>query len=265
MHGYFRGRVLCLATGLLADKTIGTYRQMFQTLKNEIRRLTGNRWAPAICISDFEQSIVTAFETEFPNARVNGCYFHFAQNLWRKIQELGLAAAYRHNINLKRCLQKVMALGFVPLPVVRITYQNFLLRASTLRLINIYPNLQLFFNYFSNNYMNGNFQPLMWNVYQRRMEFRTNNFVESYHSRWNNAVGVRHPSLWYFIRVLKDQEAVNQVAVQGMLNGNPPPARKRKWRELERQIDALKNQYNVGVRNLDSYWRAVCHRIVQFR
>ena len=113
--------------------------------------------------------------------------------------------------------------------------------------------------------MNGNFQPLMWNVYQRRMEFRTNNFVESYHSRWNNAVGVRQPSLWYFIRVLKDQEAVNEVAVQGMLNGNPPPARKRKWRELERQIDALKNQYNVGVRNLDSYWRAVCHRIVQFR
>ena len=60
---------------------------------------------------------------------------------------------------------------------------------------NQYTVLQEFYDYFQNNYINGTFPPRMWNVYNREMEFCTNNFVESFHQRWNNAVGVRHPSL----------------------------------------------------------------------
>ena len=77
----------------------------------------------------------------------------------------------------------------------------------------------------------------MWNVFNGPMEIRTNNHVESYHRRWNQAVGVRHPSIWSFIRVLKDQRSVNEVTIQSIRNGNQPPVRRRKWRRLDHRIN----------------------------
>ena len=40
IHGEKNGRVLCLATALLSDKTIGSYRQVFQVVNDEIHNLT---------------------------------------------------------------------------------------------------------------------------------------------------------------------------------------------------------------------------------
>ena len=68
------------------------------------------------------------------------------------------------------------------------------------------------------------------------MEIRTNNHVESYHRKWNQAIGVRHPSLWSFIRVLKDQESLNRAKIRAVRNGAEPPLRRPKWRRLERRI-----------------------------
>ena len=107
-----------------------------------------------------------------------------------------------------------------------------------------------------------NFPPVTWNVFQRPMEFRTNNFVESYHCRWNDALAECHPSLWNFIRVLKDQHAVQESVIQNIRNGSPPPVRKRKWRILEEIIDTLKDEYSNGVRNLESYWGAMSYCVI---
>ena len=78
------------------------------------------------------------------------------------------------------------------------------------------------------------------------------NFVESFHQRWNNSVGVRYPSLWNFIRVLKDQQAINETAIEGMGMG-----RTRKWRNLEERIERLKRQYREGERDINAYWRGI--------
>ena len=96
------------------------------------------------------------------------------------------------------------------------------------------------------------------------MEFRTNNVVESFHQRWNIAVGVRHHSLWNFIRVLKDQQAINETAIEGMRNGNLPPRRKRKWRNLEERTERLKRQYRGGERDINAYWRGICQCVADF-
>lgn len=81
---------------------------------------------------------------------------------------------------------------------------------------------------------------------------------------WNNAVAVRHPSLWTFIRCLKDQQATLENTVEATDNGEPAPKRKKKWRDLAERITRLQQDYDQGVRNLDQYWNAVCYGIVQF-
>ena len=114
----------------------------------------------------------------------------------------------------------------------------------TRQLINRFPPQRDYYVYLRNNYFDGNFPPQLWNVYARMMSSRTNNYVESFHNRWNNVVGVRHSSLWNFITILKDQLTVNDVKRIGMINGNPPPTQKLKWRRLEANINHLKRQYS---------------------
>jgi hypothetical protein len=85
------------------------------------------RWNPQNAVCDFEVALVTALQTELPQTRVRGCYFHFAQSLWRKVTELGLVTNYRDNSNdgrrLRKIVQKTMTIGFLPALIISRTFQ----------------------------------------------------------------------------------------------------------------------------------------------
>ena len=57
--------------------------------------------------------------------------------------------------------------------------------------------------------------------------------LAGYHRIWNNAVAVRHPSLWTFIRCIKDQQSAIENSVEAVDNGEPTIKRRKKWRDLE--------------------------------
>ena len=161
----------------MTDRNIADYRHVLQTLKTKIRQVTGHRWRPRRVICDFKQALLVAVETELRHAQISGCYFHFNQSLWRKVQNLGLAASYRQHRELKKVIRKVMANGYLPLLLV---HQHFhLLRTSrrTMRLCRRFPELTDFLDYFQRNYLNanGSFPLQMWNVFGRTMD----NNVES--------------------------------------------------------------------------------------
>ncbi len=262
LHAEVRGHVVQVATCLMRNKDTGSYRQVIQALKTGVRIVTGHRLRPRTVIVDFELAAMNAFESEFPNISVKGCYFHFNQALWKHIQELGLVRAYKNDRRLKKLVKKIMALGFLPIPHVLRSFWNLRTSPQTRRLIARYANLGVFINYVYNTYMIGHFPPAMWNVYSRPMETRTNNVVESFHRRWNQAVGVRHPSLWVFVRVLKDQHSINEAKINDIRNGRPPPRRRQKWRRLEERIVGLKTRFTNGGLSLDEYWDSVKYVIL---
>ena len=180
VHGLCHGHVIPLAFCLMTGKTTGQYRQLLQRLKQEVRRVRHRALRPRRVVIDFERSLMTAIETELPRSRISGCYFHFSQSLWRNLQQLGLSAHYRRERQLQRLVRKVMALGFLPVLLVR---QNFiLLRGSrrTRRLIGRHQELEDWLDYVQDTYMSNNatFPPPVWNVYGRDMNTRTNNHLE---------------------------------------------------------------------------------------
>ena len=74
---------------------------------------------------------------------------------------------------------KVMAIGYLPLLLVRQNF-NILRNANNpRRLVRRFPALNDFHVYVQINYLDGNFPPTMWNVFERKMDNRSNNFVES--------------------------------------------------------------------------------------
>ena len=163
---------------MLRSKETGLYRQMLQQIKANVRRISGGDLLPAKVIYDFEVALITAIETEFPASSAGGCYFHFCQSLWRKVQELGLSVAYRQHQSVKNLIREMMSLGYLTLQVVRMTFNLIYSSGTVARLIRRFQSLRNFISYFRLNYIDGNFKPVLWNVYDRNVDCRTNNHVE---------------------------------------------------------------------------------------
>ena len=267
IHGEVNDHVLKLASGLLSTKTTAAYEEVFQSVGNRIQALTGQMWVVREMVTDFETAIMNAAENIFPGIQVNGCYFHFAKALWHKVQQIGLAQAYRQDANIRMFIRKVMAIGFLPLNIVRLNWNGLRNSHQTRALTQLYPALRRFIVYFQNTWMNRNgaFRPARWNVWGRPMEYRTNNAVESYNRAWNWFVATRRPSIWHFITKLKQRQTLHQVQVNNMQAGVPAPRRQRKWRKLERRIRHLKRDYRNGRINVDRYWTSCVHWIQRYR
>jgi hypothetical protein len=186
IHGMYINSVVPLCFCLCNGKTVGQYRQLFRHVCEKIRTLCRRRWIPQYVICDFELALITAAESEFIGCRVRGCYFHFSQSLWRKVQALGLVSAYRSNSRdgnkLKKCIQLIMAIGFLPTVAVRTSFDNLVASTRVRRLLITFPRLAAFVQYVYAVYVgpNATFRPPMWNVYSRNMDLRTNNSVEGY-------------------------------------------------------------------------------------
>ena len=63
---------------------------------------------------DFERASINAFQQCFPSATLKGCFFHFAQANWRKIQELGLSNQYRNDVGFRTTVKSFVALALIP-------------------------------------------------------------------------------------------------------------------------------------------------------
>jgi hypothetical protein len=72
---------------------------------------------------------------------------------------------------------------------------------------------------------------------------------------------VRRPSLWHFIRRLKDEETRIRRTVRQVRAGVLQPSRRAKWRRLEERIQRLKDNYIQGIITLTEYWDAIRYAV----
>ncbi|XP_054281223.1 uncharacterized protein LOC128998893 [Macrosteles quadrilineatus] len=93
---------------LLPDKKKATYVRMFRMILDQVPR-----WNPEQVIIDFEISVVDALKEVFPCVNIQGCYFHFTQCLWRKVQDVGLASLYSRDEEIRRTIRMSAALAFL--------------------------------------------------------------------------------------------------------------------------------------------------------
>lgn len=63
---------------------------------------------------DFEIAAIKAAASNFEEAKLHGCFFHFTQNIWRHIQELGLQSKNTNDDKFAHWMKMLMALAFVP-------------------------------------------------------------------------------------------------------------------------------------------------------
>ena len=62
----------------------------------------------------YERAAFNALTQNFPNAEIQGCFFHFGQEIWRHIQALGLQQRYQNDEEFAIILKEFRVLAFVP-------------------------------------------------------------------------------------------------------------------------------------------------------
>ncbi|CAL8370015.1 unnamed protein product [Gadus morhua 'NCC'] len=59
----------------------------------------------------------------------------------------------------------------------------------------------------------------------------------------------------------KDQHQLAEQKLERADRADPPPIRRRKWRELEARLQRLREHYIAGRRDLASFWKAVSRNV----
>ena len=239
IHGLYRGFCIPLVYCLLPDKRRETYYEVFDTLRRKMAE-TNLVLNPTKLMLDFESGLLPALRTQFPNATIKGCYFHYTKAIWSHVQDLGLVTDYNDNKAVKKTIRMLMSLAFLPRPLVR---PNFFIIEGSNTVLNS-DKLQTLCNYFKETWLNGPFDIWLWNVNQETL--RTNNLVEGWHNRLNRSVGKHHPNLFELITNLKKEQYDTELTISRARLGAATTVRRRKYRELETRIVNLTEQHRTG-------------------
>jgi hypothetical protein len=260
LHGYARNnaeRSFPFIYIFCTHKSQAMYSIIFDWLRQKAAELNVPiRWQTVV--TDFELSLLNALNISFPLVIRHGCFFHFCQCLFRKIQELGLSQIYnRNNINVnpqlyfKRYVRMLFALAFLPHNIIQDVFVNMLTNTD----VNQYYTLALsidvrvlnFNQYILNNWIGNQarFPQQLWNC-RNEADRRTNNNVEGWHSHLlSECKNVMHVNLWKFITVLKDEQHRNEDDLQLLINGRQVNATKRKkYKNKESNIVRMLTTWN---------------------
>ena len=111
MLAEFRGVYLPVAFGLLPDKTETSYKVFVILLMEAVKEINVKITMKRVMV-DFELAIHLALVTLF---KTRGCYFHFTQAVWKRVQGCGMVKQYIDDSKFQAFVRCVAALPFLPL------------------------------------------------------------------------------------------------------------------------------------------------------
>lgn len=163
---------------------------------------------------DFERASKKAIEEAFPNAKIYGCYFHFSQCLFRKLQKLGLKTLYENNLVFRKKIKFLKALAFIPeIDVLDVLWDLiFYLRDGE----DDEAMFEEFFEYFLHAWISdtcyndehspGKLKLNWWNCYELVLISlpKTNNVIEARNRHFNIQLP-KNPNIWKFLETLKKE------------------------------------------------------------
>ena len=254
MHVMIGGSMISCAYFLLPAKTKETYIDMFQLLQQRCS-LSASRFQ-----IDFEMATVKAVQQLFPNALVSGCFFHYTQCIWRKVQAIGLASQYNRGMSV---VQKVVR-RLAGLPLLKLTDVQEGFYSIELLVAILPPDSQIdqleeqydervkdklnqLLVYVKRTWVNetATFPKEIWSRYGVQGP-RTNNHVEGWNNRIKKAIKSAHPNFFVFVNEIKKEQKRIELKLLQLTTGGKVAAQKTKWARLEAPIQSRVNDYNLN-------------------
>ncbi|MEM7421975.1 MAG: hypothetical protein AAF364_20030 [Pseudomonadota bacterium] len=253
IHGEILGQVLPLVYILLPRMLQAGYEKMWESLKAvlQIHNLNLNGVETVIC--DFEPAALAAIRVCLPHVKIRGCFFHFAQAIYRNIDQ----TAYRNEPAYREKIRLIIALGHVPAVEKMLAIQD--LRP----ILAQDPRVIYFFDdYFNRNWITG--RPLdLWDWHN--VEKRTNNHCEGYHSALKRFFKIPHLSMYKFAFVLLDSEKAVEKNFYNRLAGNPLPPVNADYARVAENISRLHAELSNRERTYVDFLRGISYNVPEMR
>ncbi|KAL4154547.1 hypothetical protein QTP88_000404 [Uroleucon formosanum] len=260
IHTIQFSNVIPLVYILLPDKKENTYSTMFRNLK-----LIKPDLNPISILIDFEKAVINSIKTEFPQTKIQGCFFHLSQALWRHIQEYGLQTQYCNDPVFALELKKLAALAFVPIEKVIEYFEGLLENEFYTKNEKLLSPL---ISYFECTWIGSldrrgkRRSPLfaidLWNCFNRLKDNlpRTNNNIEGWHNGFSALLTSSHPTIWKFINCLKKEESINKITTEQLIAGDVPP-KKLKYKDTAKKILHICEDFEN--RQLNDFLQGIAH------
>lgn len=185
---------------LATHKDVLTYTTILEQLKLRAPQLKPNH-----VMVDFELAAIHGVSNEFSETEVHGCFFHFQQCIWRKIQEVGLQAQYGRDPEFALRMRYLAALAFVPQQKV----VDYFKKLKNMLCVEKRPaagsddwKVREVFEYLERTWIGTEaaaplFASKLWNMTALTLNRipRTNNAVEGWHNAISQFVGCHRPSI----------------------------------------------------------------------
>lgn len=186
----YENRCYPLAFTLMEKKTYYSYKLILANLKSLMPSCKITNF-----MTDYEAAIRKALKSEFPHARISGCYFHYVKAINKVSRKFGLSK----DVKFETAIQKVSALALLPNEFIS---DGFKIIDRENRSFKYSFRWNRFKKYWRRQWEKANVS-----VYG--LLHRTNNFAESLNRSLNLLAKVKHPNIWILIEHLKTLEMDN--------------------------------------------------------
>ena len=124
----------------LGSKNEAIYHRFFWLLSNKCTEILNIPLVPEFIVTDYESGVIPAVRTVFFGSEQVGCWFHYSQCIYRKIQDIGLSREYSSNEIIQNVSRKLFSLPFLPPNEIVRGFQVYENQLQTIFLV--YPSLE---------------------------------------------------------------------------------------------------------------------------
>ena len=203
---------------------------------------------------DFELAAIPAFQKNFPEYKLSGCFFHLSQSFMRKILELGLKKDYERNHEFALALKMLPALAFEKEEEIGILYDKIveefqIVCDQIIKESEKIAKVDEICLYFGSNYIKilvPNREVLfplslwLWNQRDAASSdlARTTNAVEGWNYGIQSYFSGLHPSIWKVIANLQKYASVQKLNFYNASSGHQF-TKKKKYRVLNEKMQNI--------------------------
>ena len=207
---------------LMSGKSTLDYEAVFKKLQ----QLRPNNQVTTV-VADFEAATWRGAKNVFKTQiSMKGCFFHFAQAVWRKIVNTELVKDYHSDTGTRHFCKKLMSLPLIPYNKINQVYEELLSEYP------LTPKLSNLCTYFERVWLNSKvFTPESWSWFNEPI--RTNNDVEGSHRRLNTRA--QHNTLPFYPLMELLGEESSYVDYQHAMVASDTLSRNVSKRQSERQ------------------------------
>ena len=153
---------------------------------------------------DFEAAMWQALHRVLPTVWILGCFFHWTQAVWRKVQALGLQVIYSNDNATHKYIRKLLSMPYLPAQHIQPIFTKLQEKAAT-------PPLQDLTHYIQTTWLSNPFwSTRAWSTFG--CHTRTNNDVEGWHYHMN--LKAKKGQLSFYVQLQLLHEESQQVDLQ---------------------------------------------------